>query len=268
MSEPYEPPTLGRRDTTVKRAFIPKLDALIFSDYSQIEYRFLAYYLSVLGYPEMAEMFKAGLDPHTEIAKALLEKEEITAVDRDFGKTFNFGSIYMAGAFKLKEMLAGVGREYTFPEALRLHETFYQKNPGIRKLSWPPPRKHRDDWSPGMMERVLETRGYIINLWGRELTPEEGYKGLNYLIQGSAADLLRASIVKVHDELTELESHLVLPVHDELIIDAKESEIDYITSNIGGWMSDDRIASVVPVEVEIEISRTNWAEKEVLENGG
>lgn len=252
----------------MKAAFIPKLDALLYADYQQIEYRILAFFLSKIGYPEMSDAFKAGLDPHTETAKVLFQKSEVDDEERQVSKVFNFGSIYMAGPWKIKEMVKDAGRVISFPEAERLHELFYERNQGIRKLSWPEPRRWREDWRPGKMEQTLETRGYLINPWGRELTPEYGYKGLNYLVQGTAADLLRASIVSVHDELTGLESHLVLPVHDELIIDAKESEIDYITSNIGGWMSDDRIASVVPVEVEIEISRTNWAEKEVLENGG
>lgn len=249
----------------MKQAFVPKLDALLFQDYEQVEYRMLAYYLAVIGYPEMAELFKAGLDPHTEIAKDLLEKLEITKEDRDFGKMFNFGSIYMAGPWKLMGMLSAVGRQYTIGEATELHERFYERNPGIRKLSWPEPRRYRQDWRPGLMERTLEERGYLINLWGRELTPEYGYKGLNYLIQGSSADLLRQSIVTVHDKLDGMSSHLVLPVHDELIIDAAEDEIEYIAENMPSWMSDERIAEIVPLAVEIEISRTTWAEKEAYD---
>lgn len=221
----------------------------------------LAFYLNSIGYPLMAEEFRAGLDPHRQTAIRLLGKENVTDEERQFGKTFNFASIYGAGPSKIALMLKGAGID--LPEgqtAKTLFARFHETNPGIRALSYPEAKWDRN-WKPGRLEQALMERGHVKTLWGRELHPEFAYKILNYLCQGCAADLMRSALVNVHDFLQPYETHLVLAVHDELQLDAREHEIPEIVKALPILMSDERIASVVPVEVDIEISRTTWAEK-------
>jgi DNA polymerase-1 len=214
----------------------------------------------------MAEDFRAGLDPHRQTAIRLLgERDTPSDEERQFGKTFNFASIYGAGANKIKTMLADEG--LSLPEgktAKQLHTEFYALNPGIRALSNPRPRWNDNSWVPGHIEKILESRGYIRTLWGRELHPEYAYRALNSLVQGCAADLMRAGMVKVHDWITEakLESHLVMTVHDELIFDVVDEEFDLLVGMVPKLMTDARLEEILPIEVELETSRTTWAEKE------
>lgn len=213
----------------------------------------------------MAEDFKAGLDPHRQTAIKLLRKPEVTDEERQFGKTFNFASIYGAGPAKIATMLDAEG--LTLPKgrtAKDLWNEFYALNPGIRKLSNPRPRWKDPNYREGMLEQALRTRGCIRTLWGRELHPEFEYRALNSLIQGCAADLMRCALVKMHTLLKEWEfqSHLVMSVHDELIFDVLKSEIVKLAKWVPAVMSDERIEAVVPVEVDLEVSYTTWAEKE------
>lgn len=213
----------------------------------------------------MAEEFRAGLDPHNQTAIRLLGLRNPTDEERQFGKTFNFASIYGAGAPKIATMLSDEG--LTLPEGVTakvLHTQFYVTNPGIKALSSPKPRWQDPNWVPGVIERTLEQRGYIRTLWGRELHPEFAYRALNSLIQGCAADLMRSGMVKVHEWITreKLQSHLVMTVHDELIFDFVDSEFDLLVRNVPLLMTDDRLEKVLPIEVELETSRTTWADKE------
>jgi DNA polymerase-1 len=256
----------------VKQGFIPKLDCFLSWDYSQIEYRVLAFYLHQIGYPEMAEDFKAGLDPHKQTAKDLLGIETPSDRDRQFGKTFNFASIYGAGPRKIATMLEGEG--ITLPEgrtATDLWKEFYELRPGVRKLSWPEPRWQDSEWAPGLIERRLKARGYVTTLWGRRIHPRQPYKALNGLIQGTATgDLVRAAGNDIHSWLAKegLRSHIVNIVHDEILVDAIQEEVPYLLEQIPGlmdapypWQGDDRISNVVPVEVDAMISESSWADK-------
>lgn len=248
---------IPRDDKTVKKAFIPKNDALVFFDYKAIEYRLLAFYLAKIGYPEMAEQFKQGFDPHQVTANDLGMPG-----DRTFGKTFNFASIYGAGPTKIADMLNAKGKNVSLDEAKAMYSRFHELRPGIRKLSWT--QRWAPGYEPGMIEKRLEERGYISTLWGRRLHPEAPHKALNALIQGCAADLMRSALVKVHRELEETcpDSELVLTVHDELVIDAGSHELDTLTRWVPVLMRDERIHEVVPIEVDIEWSTSSWAEKE------
>jgi len=235
----------------------------LFADYSAIEYRVLAFYLDAIGYPLMAEEFRAGLDPHRQTALRLLGKDDLADEERQFGKTFNFASIYGAGPMKIGTMLKKEG--VILPEGQTpksLFERFHEVNPGVRKLSNPEPRWNDPYWVPGALEMRMMERGHVRTLWGRELHPILKYKVLNYLCQGCAADLMRSAMVRVHDYLKDFRSHLVLSIHDELQLDCVDEEVPVIAKALPVLMSDDRIASVVPVEVDIEISYDTWATKE------
>lgn len=236
---------IPRSDKVVKRAFVPKLDAFLFFDYSNIELRMLAFYMASLGDTSMAQAFIDGKDLHTESALAVVGYCE-TDEHRQVGKTLNFSMVYGGGRPTLMRQL-GV----TFPEATELLRKFHARWPGIELVQ------------TAIQHRLAE-RGYITTLWGRHLHPESEHKALNALVQGCAADLMRSALVKVHAHLDSrlMASHLVLTIHDELVLDAVDAEIPYLVEIVPTLMDEPRVSELVPIATDCEISRTTWADKE------
>ncbi len=236
-----------RADKTVKAAFIPKLDAFLFADYKQIELRLLAYYMSVLGDDSMAAHIRAGEDLHRASAiGAFRLTGEPTDEERQIGKMLNFLIVYGGGVGKIMKEL-GV----SYQEAKAIFDGFHAQWPGIKLVQT-------------VIADRMQERGYVTTLFGRHLHPDSEHKALNALIQGCAADLMKASLVDIDRWLYErsLESHMVSVIHDEVIFDCLGSEIPYLVPALPDLMRDDRINDVVPIEVDIEISHTTWAEKE------
>lgn len=255
----------------IRRAFVPKRGAFSSFDYMQIEPRMFAYYVATaLGDDTVANWFREGRDFYTEIAGKVFEKpaEEVTKGERDQGKVFYLMILYSAGPKK-------ISRETGMPlaEAREFYQQFHEQFPWIKRLSNPPPSSARGwhDYQPGLIERVLKNRGYIKTPWGRHLHPEKWgeHKMLNKLIQGSSADLMKQAIVKTARLLREVqeltgppfESRLVLTVHDELVFDGPEDEIEALHELVPPLMIDERIDAVVPLGVDHEISLNNLAEK-------
>jgi DNA polymerase I len=237
---------IPRSQKDVKRAFVPKLDAFLFFDYTAIEVRLLAYYLAkAIGDTSLADEINNGSDPHRITAQGLYQREDVTDEERQVGKTLNFSIIYGGGTPTIMRQL-GV----PYKEARRLLNAYHQTRPGIKALN-------------ETISRTLGMRGYIQSLYGRHLHVQEDHKALNALIQGSAADLMRDAVVKVHKELsTEYRAHIVNIVHDEIIIDTVEDEIGRLVSVIPPLMGNKMVDEFVTITVDCEISRTNWAEKE------
>lgn len=237
---------IPRGDKVVKKAFVPKLDAFAFFDYSQVELRLLAFYMGMLGDHSMAEAFKAGVDLHTASAQGALKiAGEVTDEERQVGKTLNFSIVYGGGTPTLMRQL-GIG----YQDAREILNNYHDSWPGIKRVQ------------TAIQSRLAE-RGYITTLFGRHLHPESDHKALNALIQGCAADLLRMSAVKVHDFLRHdgLESHIVNMIHDEIMFDAVHTELPILHQKVPLLMSDGRIEEIVPVVVDMEVSYTTWAEK-------
>lgn len=238
---------IPRSDKVVKRAFVPKLDAFLFFDYEQIELRLLAYYMASLGDPSMAQAIKDGKDLHTESAMAALSRQTLTDEERQVGKTLNFSMVYGGGRPTLMRQLG-----ITFKQADELLRRFHARWPGISLVQT-------------AIEARLRERGYITTLWGRHLHPESEHKALNALVQGCAADLMRTALVRVHEHLENANaaSHLVLTIHDELVLDAVEAEIPYLVETVPTLMDEPRVSELVPIGADCEISWTTWADKEM-----
>ncbi len=237
---------IPRSQKDVKRAFVPKLDAYLFFDYKAIEVRLLAYYLAAaIGDTSLATEINNGSDPHAITAQGLFNKQNITDEERQVGKTLNFSIIYGGGTPTIMRQL-GV----PYKEARRLLNAYHATRPGIKRLN-------------ESIAQALQSKGYIISLYGRRLHVQEEHKALNALIQGSAADLMRNAVVNVHKVLsTNYDSHIVNIVHDEIIIDAADAEIARLVSVIPPLMGNKDVEQYVSIETDCEISRTNWADKE------
>lgn len=237
---------IPRTQKDVKRAFVPKLDAFLFFDYKAIEVRLLAYYLSrTIRDNTLSTEIIDGMDPHKVTAQGLYGRENVTDEERQVGKTLNFSIIYGGGTPTIMRQL-----DVPYKEARRLLKAYHQTRPGINQLK-------------DIISQKLVSQGYITNLYGRRLRVQEDHKALNALIQGSAADLMRDAVIRVHNELYQhYSSHIVNIVHDEIILDATNSEVPTLVQIIPNLMGNKTVEEYVPIEVDCEISHTNWADKE------
>lgn len=237
--------------------FVPKLGAFSFFDYQKIEPRMLAYYLAVapgIRDDQLARVIREGKDVYREIVAPMFGKTPADLEEEEYqrGKIQFLSLMYGGGINTLMEQF-GITRK----EAKGVLNSFREAWPSIQDLQ----------------ESLLATvnkRGYIKTPWGRHLHLEQygEHKLLNKLIQGSAADLMKASLLKIDAYLyTERgnalppRSHMVSVIHDEIIFDGPEDEVEALHGVIPMLMDDERISAVVPIGVDHEVSTTNWAEK-------
>ena len=222
---------------------MPKLDAFLFFDYKQIEPRLLAFYLHTIGDTKLADTLNQGVDTYTAIVRGIYNKEELTDEERQTGKVLFLSLMYGGG-------IGTVMRQFgvSAAEAKRRVEQFHRAWPGVRLLQ-------------SAIERRLSERGYITTLYGRHLHPESPHKAINALIQGCAADIMRAALIEVASGLAPFRSHMVSVVHDEIIIDAAQDEIPELVEFVPQWMDCKRVSEIVPINVDVEISPTTWADK-------
>lgn len=242
---------IPRKDKLVKRAFMPKLDALLCFDYKQIEPRLLAYFLAVtLGDTTLAERISAGEDPYTVIVEGFYGRSDLTDEERQTGKRLFLSLMYGGGA---PTIINQFGVDYA--TAKGMSNQFHRAWPGVAMLQ----------------ERINETvrkRGYLLTLAGRHLVPESEHKSINTLIQGSAAEIMREALVKVHryTESNLMASHVVLSIHDEIDLDAARDEIPLLVETVPSLMTDyPAINEIVPIETDCEVCWTTWADKQPYE---
>jgi DNA polymerase-1 len=242
---------IPRDDKTIKRAIIPKLGALSFFDYSQIEPRLFAYYACKMGYPEMAKMLADGMDSYTAVAKLIEQKDDITDIERQTWKKVFLSLMYGGGKPAIQMYL-----ECSRAEATKAIDTFHSNFPAVRSIQ-------------DTVARVVARRGYIVGIDGRYLHVEKygEHKMLNKLIQGGAAGIMKQAIVKVHKELRaawdcqQQASQIISVVHDELQIDGPENELEWLHEIVPPLMVHEEVNSIVPITVGHEVSTTSWADK-------
>ena len=236
----------------IRKAFIPENDSVILSsDYSQIELRIFAHLAKV---DELINAFKNNLDIHTKTAMDIFKvnKEEVTKNMRRQAKAVNFGILYGISPFGLAEDI-GISPK----EAKKFIETYFETYPGIKDY----------------MNREIEEahkNGYVLTIMNRKRTIEEltstnymqrsmGERmALNTPIQGSSADILKKAMVEIDNAFIKekLESTMLLQVHDELIFNVKNNELDKVKKIVKETM-ENTIKLSVPLEVDIEVG-TNW----------
>lgn len=249
---------IPRDDKVVKRAFVPKRGAFSFFDYKAIEPRLVAYFVGKSGYPEFRDQIVAGVDPYTAVARLITGKQEVTDEERQVWKRVFLAILYGAGPKRIRDTwIEETKTEISFAEAKRIYKTFHTNWPAVRALQDGVVRKH-------------DRRGYIKAINGRHLHMEEygDYKLANKLIQGSAAEIMMSAVVRVWKYLRahpEIESRMVSVIHDELIFDGPEHEVELLHQIIPPLMVDELVNSYVPVLIDHEVSTTTWAEKKSYE---
>jgi DNA polymerase I len=212
---------LGRE---IRSAFVAEPGhRLVSADYSQVELRILAH---VSGEPKLREAFAQGEDIHAATAAEVLGKDraELTKDERNVAKMVNFGIIYGISAFGLSENLE-IPRE----EAQEYIDTYLARFPLVQ------------DFIQRTIERCTE-EGYAMSLFGRRRPVPElkasnrqtrslGERlAVNFVMQGTAADIIKKAMVSIHARLRDegRASRLVLQVHDELLVEAPDVEISAI----------------------------------------
>jgi DNA polymerase-1 len=242
---------LGRE---IRKAFIPEAGAnLLSADYSQIELRILAH---MSGDSGLIRTFIDGQDVHTRTASEIfgLPPEEVTPEMRRKAKAVNFGIIYGISAFGLARDI-GVSNS----EARRYIDNYFARYPKVREF----------------LDRTIEdakTNGHVTTLFGRRrFIPELASStasvrsfgermAVNTPIQGTAADLIKIAMIDIHRRIKEqgLGSKMILQVHDELVFEVPDGEIDHMKNLVREGM-ENVITLSVPIRVDMAAGR-NWDE--------
>jgi DNA polymerase I len=246
-------PIRTERGREIRKAFVPRNDdyTLLAADYSQIELRIIA---SLSGDENMIADFNAGRDIHAATASRVygVALEEVTSEMRRSAKTVNFGIIYGISAFGLSERL-NISRS----EAGDIINQYFAKYTGIRdymdqQIEFA--RKH------GYVETMMKRRRYLrdINSKNSVVRGFAERNAINAPIQGSAADMIKMAMIKIHKEIEtrKFRSRMILQVHDELVFDLHKSESKAMKEIIGQQMKE-----VIPLKVSLEIdinTGNNW----------
>jgi DNA polymerase-1 len=243
------------RGQQVRKAFIARDEdhILISADYSQIELRLVA---EIAQEEAMLEAFRTGIDIHTATAAKVygVALDAVTREMRSKAKMVNFGIIYSISAFGLSQRL-GVPRK----EAAELIENYFTQYPGIKNYMNDTLEFARAN---GYVKTMMGRRRYLKDINSRNFTVR-GFaerEAINSPVQGSAADLIKIAMIRIHDEFKKqnLKSRMTLQVHDELVFDAHKSELDIVIPLVENCMKT-AIATKVPIEVETGTG-LNWLE--------
>jgi DNA polymerase-1 len=245
--------TLPKGDDTVRTAFIPKDEdhVIITSDLDQVEFRMFA---SLSKDPNLITLFNradaTGSDPFTEIGREIYQDPTMQKSDkrRNLIKGTVYGRLYGAGVAK-QALTAGVpeGQMRTVSDA------FDQRFPGMAFF-----QKQIED--AGMRRLKAEGQGYVYTWTGRRIPCDEDrvYTLVNYLIQGGAAEVFKQNLVKL--DAADLTEYLIVPVHDEIVLNAPRKNAEEIMQVVKECMTT-RDGWDVPLTSGIDGPLENWGEK-------
>ena len=240
----------------IRKAFVPRGPGrkIIAADYSQIELRIIA---QVAKEKAMLEAFAADKDIHKATAALVFNVpfEEVTSDQRSQAKTINFAIIYGAGATRVAEQL-----DISRKEAGALIEQYFDTYPGLKKFMESQKETARRN---GFVETVLGRKRYLrdINSSNNNLRAYAERNATNTPIQGTAADLMKLAMIRLHKRMQDegMKSLLTLQVHDELVFDAFDDEVDKLRA-----MAAEEMTKAMPeVEVKLLVESgvgENWLE--------
>ncbi len=241
----------GRR---VRQAFVPPRGwKMVAADYSQIELRIMAHLSED---PSLLGAFDAGQDIHRATAAEVfgVATEQVTADMRRSAKAINFGLIYGMSAFGLARQLS-IGRK----QAAEYIELYFERYPGVQSYM-------------NNIRHAAAEQGYVETAFGRrlylpEINSRNGMRrqaaertAINAPMQGTAADIIKLAMIHVDDWLQQsgLQSRMIMQVHDELVLEVPESELELVKQGLNERM--ENAASLrVPLVVDVGVG-DNWDE--------
>jgi DNA polymerase I len=248
-------PIRTERGKQIRKAFIARDEnyTLLSADYSQIELRIIA---ALCGEENMIKAFQQGEDIHKSTAAKVFNVplEEVTKEQRSHAKTVNFGIIYGVSAFGLSNQTS-----LSRAESAALIEAYYTTYPKLKSYIQEQIESAREN---GFVQTILGRRRYLkdINSANAIVRGAAERNAVNAPIQGSAADIIKIAMINIHKRLIaeNWKSKMLLQVHDELVFDVHNSELEKIQPMIKHEMEQAVVLSV-PLEVEIGIGK-DWLE--------
>lgn len=236
----------------IRKAFVPLENSKIMSsDYSQIELRIFAHLSKV---QELMDAFNKEMDIHTKTAMDIFKVPDY-AVTKDMrrqAKAVNFGILYGISPYGLAEDL-GISPK----EAKKFIETYFETYPGIKDyMNKEIEEAHKNGYVKTIMNRTRTIEELISSNYMQRSMGER--MALNTPIQGSSADILKKAMIEIDREFTKLElkSTMLLQVHDELIFNVLDNEIEKVKEVVKNIM-ENTIKLDVPLLVDIEFG-DNW----------
>jgi DNA polymerase I len=247
-------PVRGDWGKRIRRAFITEPGNLLISaDYSQVELRILAH---LSGDDNLIDAFREEKDVHTRTAAELfsISPDQVTPEMRRTAKTVNFGVIYGISAFGLSESL-----NVSHKEAEKYIRQYFERHPGVSEY----------------IKNILteaKKNGFVTTLFGRKRPVPELHSrnrtiqqqgerlAVNSPIQGAAADIIKIAMIRICQNLRnrKLQAKMVLQVHDELLFEAPEPELDAVLEIVKEGM-ERAVELSVPLKVDIGYGK-NWTE--------
>jgi DNA polymerase-1 len=243
---------LGRR---IRKGFVPLEDGhlLLSADYSQIELRVLAH---MTGDPALTRAFQNDEDIHTLTATQIfgVQPADVTPEMRDRAKVVNFGIIYGMSAHGLSGRL-----KIPLEEAQRFIEGYFSAYSGVQQWI---DKTLSDARRTGFVSTLAGRRRYLADINSTNFNARSAAEraAINAPIQGTSADMIKIAMIRIHRWLkdSDLRARMIMQVHDELIFDAPEPELDTVRHTVVRLMQD-ALPLDVPVKVEWSAGR-DWSE--------
>jgi DNA polymerase-1 len=236
-------PIREERGREIRKAFIPseKFDYIVSADYSQIELRILAHLCED---EHLIEAFQQNQDVHTATAARIFNvtPENVTRDMRSRAKVANFGIIYGISAFGLAQRL-----HINRTEAKSLIDQYFETYPGVVEYI-----KKQVDFAreKGYVETIMKRRRYLpdINSHNATVRSFAERNAINAPIQGSSADIIKLAMNHIFNEIqkNKLQTRMLLQVHDELVFETTQAELEQVKSIIKQCME-----NVVPLKVPL-----------------
>jgi len=239
----------GRR---IREAFVaPQGNVIVSADYSQVELRIMAH---ISGDESLLRAFAAGEDIHRATAAEVFGRSlaDVSSEERRYAKVINFGLIYGMSAFGLAQQL---GLERATAQAYI--SSYFTRYPGVARYMEDTRKLARDR---GYVETVLGRRLWLPEIKSANPARRSGAEraAINAPMQGTAADLIKLAMIEVQGwlERGKLASKLIMQVHDELVLEVPEGELDRVRAEVPRLMSG--VAQLkVPLVVDVG-SGQNW----------
>lgn len=246
-------PIRSEKGREIRKAFIPRSDeyTLLSADYSQIELRIIA---ALSGDENMQEAFVKGEDIHTATAAKVfhVKPEEVDREMRSKAKAVNFGIIYGVSAFGLSQNL-NISRT----EAKEIIDSYFEQYPKLKAYmdnNVVFAKEH------GYVETIMQRRRNLkdINSNNAIVRGHAERNAVNAPIQGSAADIIKIAMINIYHEFEQqqLNSKMLLQVHDELVFDVYKSELEKVKNIVKDKM-EHAVKLAVPLDVEMN-NAENW----------
>lgn len=241
----------GRR---IRQAFVaPPGMRLVAADYSQIELRIMAH---LSGDTNLTQAFAEGLDIHRATAAEVFGKttDEVSDEERRSAKAINFGLIYGMSAF-------GLGRQLSISRTLASEyiDRYFDRYPGVRRYMDETRANARET---GYVETVFGRRLYLPEINARHVQRRQAAErtAINAPMQGTAADIIKRAMIQVYSWLqdSDIEAAMLMQVHDELVFEVAEKEVDKLISEVSQMM-ESAAELDVPLVVDAGVG-LNWDE--------